>query len=63
MNYEDNPSSIKYYVKKYLNENKKRFYNKRIVDFPAGNGITSRIIKENGGIPLPFDGSGIFSGD
>ena len=55
MEYEDNPVSIKYYVKKYLLKNRKRFEGKNIVDFPAGNGITSRIIKETGGNPLPFD--------
>ena len=55
MNYEDNPKSIKYYVKKYLINNKESFKNKIVIDFPSGNGITSRIIKEIGGIPLPFD--------
>ena len=55
MKYEDNPSSIKYYVKKYLISNKERFKNKIIVDLPAGNGITSRLIREIGAIPKPFD--------
>ena len=55
MKYEDNPSSIKFYVKKYLLENAAAFKNKKIVDFPAGNGITSRILKEIGAEPLPFD--------
>jgi len=55
MQYEDNPKSIKYYVKRFLLENKERFKNKTIVDFPAGNGVTSRIIKEIGATPLPFD--------
>ena len=55
MKYEDNPSSIKYYVKKYLLGNRDRFLNKTIVDFPAGNGVTSRIITEIGAVPKPFD--------
>lgn len=55
MEYENNPVSIKYYVKKYILKHRKRFEGKKIVDFPAGNGITSRIIKEIGGEPLPFD--------
>lgn len=55
MNYEDNPISIKYYVKKYLIENSSKLINKTIVDFPAGNGITSKIIKQIGAVPLAFD--------
>lgn len=55
MNYEDNPNSIKYYVKQYLLSNKDRFKNKVIVDFPAGNGVTSNIIKNIGATPLAFD--------
>ena len=55
MNYEDNPKSIKFYVKRFLINNKDRFAGKKIVDFPAGNGITSRLIKEIGATPYPFD--------
>ena len=55
MNYEDNPKSIKFYVKRFLINNKDRFTGKKIVDFPAGNGITSRLIKEIGATPYPFD--------
>jgi len=55
MNHEDNPKSIKYHVKKFLLEEKNRFKGKTVVDFPAGNGITSRIIREIGGTPIPFD--------
>ncbi|MGK7389061.1 MAG: class I SAM-dependent methyltransferase [Candidatus Cyclobacteriaceae bacterium M2_1C_046] len=53
--YEDNPKSIKFYVKRYLQKNKKRFKNKKVVDFPAGNGVTSRILNEIGAIPLAYD--------
>lgn len=55
MKYEDNPKSIKYYVKRFLVQNKERIRGMKIVDFPAGNGITSRIIKEIGAEPFPFD--------
>lgn len=55
MKYEDNPKSIKFYVKRFLLQNKDRFTGKKIVDFPAGNGITSRLIKEIGATPYPFD--------
>lgn len=55
MRYEDNPCSIKYYVKKFLLANKGRFKNKLVVDFPAGNGITSRILREIGAVPIPLD--------
>ena len=55
MNYEDNPKSIKYFVKKYLIANKDLFKSKKVIDFPAGNGVTSRILKEIGAIPIPMD--------
>ncbi len=53
--YEDNPSSIKYHVKRYLLKHANRFVNKKVVDLPAGNGVTSRILKDIGAIPLAFD--------
>ncbi|MBA3971367.1 MAG: class I SAM-dependent methyltransferase [Bacteroidetes bacterium] len=53
--YEDNPKSIKYHVKKYLLKNQKRFSNKTVVDIPAGNGVTSKILKDIGAIPIAFD--------
>ena len=53
--YEDNPKSIKYHVKKYLTNNRERIVGKIVVDLPAGNGITTKIIQDIGGIPLPFD--------
>jgi SAM-dependent methyltransferase len=54
-NYENDPGSIKYHVKKYLLKNVSRIKDKTVVDLPAGNGITSRIIKEFGGKPIAFD--------
>ncbi|MFC1546814.1 methyltransferase domain-containing protein, partial [bacterium] len=55
MDFEDNPKSIKYYVKRYVMKNKEQFKDKIVVDIPAGNGVTSNIIREAGGIPKPFD--------
>jgi len=55
MKYEDNPKSIKYYVKRYLISNKNLYKDKNVIDFPSGNGITSRILKEVGAIPFPMD--------
>lgn len=53
--YEDNPGSIKYHVKKYLLKHQDFFKNKLVVDLPAGNGITCRILKDIGAIPIAFD--------
>jgi SAM-dependent methyltransferase len=53
--YTDNPRSIKYYVKNFFYREKSRFVGKKIVDFPAGNGVTSQIIKDIGAEPLAFD--------
>lgn len=55
MNYENNPASIKYYVKKYLLANASFYKGKKVIDFPAGNGITSGILKEVGANPIPMD--------
>lgn len=48
-------SDIKYYVKKYLIEQKSFFKNKVVVDLPAGNGYTSEVLSEIGAIPKAFD--------
>ena len=53
--YEDNPVSIKYHVKRFLIKHKHRFVNKTVVDVPAGNGVTSRILKDIGANPIAFD--------
>lgn len=53
--HENNPRSIKHHVKKYLTKNGMRIEGKTVVDVPAGNGVTSRIIKDLKGIPLAYD--------
>ena len=55
MTYEDNPKSIKYYVKRFIHREADRFKGKVVVDFPAGNGVTSKIIQDVGGQAVPFD--------
>lgn len=53
--YEDNPTSIKFYVKRYILKHAQKLKGKVVFDFPAGSGVTSRILKEVGAIPKPFD--------
>ena len=53
--YSDNPNSIKFYIKRFLIKNQTEIKGKTIVDLPAGNGITSTLIHELGGVPLSFD--------
>lgn len=55
MKHEDNPKSIKYRVKQYLIANKDFFRGKHVIDFPAGNGVTSRILQEIGATPKAMD--------
>jgi SAM-dependent methyltransferase len=55
MKYEDDHRSIKYFVKRFFLLNGERFRDRKVVDFPAGNGITSRILSEIGAKPLAFD--------
>lgn len=47
--------SVKEEVKKFLDINQAKFRGKTIVDFPAGNGVTSDLIRKIGAIPLAFD--------
>jgi len=51
----NNKKSIKYYIKKYLFENKNRFENKVVIDIPAGNGATTELLCELGATVKPFD--------
>lgn len=49
------PRSIKYHVNKFLVENSHRIKEKKVIDVPAGNGVTSGILKKLGAHPVPFD--------
>ena len=54
-NHSDNPKSVKFYVKKYLDNQKNELRNKIVLDIPAGNGVTTEILLENGALVEPFD--------
>ncbi len=51
----DNPKSIKYFVKKYIDSIKEGLKEKVVVDFPAGSGVTTSILKDIGAKVRPFD--------
>ncbi len=51
----NNPKSPKFYVKRYLDGKKKELQNKIILDVPAGSGVTTEILLENGAKVEPFD--------
>jgi len=51
----NNPKSIKYYVKKYLENIKAELKNKIVIDIPAGNGATSEILLNLGAKVKSFD--------
>ncbi|NSW44438.1 MAG: class I SAM-dependent methyltransferase [Bacteroidales bacterium] len=53
--YIHNPKSPKYYVKKYFDSIKDSFKDKVVVDLPAGNGVTSKILYEYGAKVMAFD--------
>lgn len=50
-----NRKSIKYYVRKYLLQNKELLKDKIAIDIPAGNGATSEILYEIGCKTEPYD--------
>ena len=52
---EDDPSSIKYYVKRFILSQSAIFMGKTVVDVPAGQGVTSRILHEAGARVIPMD--------
>jgi len=53
--HEDDPGSVKYHVKRFLINRRGELAGKTVIDFPAGNGVTSGIIREIGAEPVPFD--------
>jgi len=53
--HEENPDSIKFYVKNFIKNNNELFHKKKVLDLPAGSGITSRILREAGATPHPYD--------
>ncbi|MFC2101501.1 class I SAM-dependent methyltransferase [Bacteroidota bacterium] len=53
--HEEDPSSVKYHVKKILTSWKEQLTGKMVIDFPAGSGVTSRILRDLGANPVAFD--------
>lgn len=53
--HEDNPKSIKYHVKRFILENKDLWPGKTVVDMPAGNGFTSRLMHAQGAKMIALD--------
>lgn len=51
----NNPKSPKFYVKKYLDSIKETLKNKVVIDIPAGNGVTSKILHQYGANVIAFD--------
>ncbi len=50
-----NKKSIKYYVRNWIEKKRKKLQGKTVVDFPAGNGVTSKILFDAGANVYPFD--------
>ena len=51
----NNPKSIKYYVKQYFDGIKDQLKGITVIDFPAGNGVTSEILSNHGAKVEAFD--------
>jgi len=51
----NNPKSIKYYLKRYLESIKTELINKIVIDVPSGNGATSEILMKLGAKVEAFD--------
>jgi SAM-dependent methyltransferase len=55
MEYDDDPISIKYYVKRYILRHPEQFAGKVIVDAPAGSGSTTQTLREIGAAVYAYD--------
>lgn len=55
MDHTRNPRSIKFHVRRYLEEERGFITGKVVVDLPAGNGITTRMLRDLGARSLAFD--------
>ncbi len=53
--YESNPRSIKCHVARFFEREGQRFQGHRVLDLPAGSGLTSYHVVKSGGEALPFD--------
>lgn len=50
-----NKKSPKFYVKKYLEKHQEEIKGKYVIDFPAGNGVTSELLYQMGASVFAFD--------
>ena len=55
MQYEDNPVSIKFYVKRYILQHRQEFVDKVVIDAPAGSGTTSKALRDAGAEVHAYD--------
>lgn len=55
MQYENNPVSIKFYVKRYILQHREEFIDKVVIDTPAGSGTTSKALRDVGARVHPYD--------
>lgn len=55
MQHEDNPKSIKYYVKRWILSKGSWWENKVVIDFPAGNGVTTKLLDDAKANVVPMD--------
>jgi SAM-dependent methyltransferase len=55
MDHTRNPQSIKYHVRCYLEQEQEKLRGQVVVDLPAGNGVTTRILRDLGADPQAFD--------
>jgi len=54
-NHINNPKSIKFYIKEFIEKNKSKVTGKTIIDIPAGNGATTEILLNSGAKVEPYD--------
>lgn len=55
MQYDDNPVSIKFYVKRYIQQHRQEFGDKIAIDTPAGSGTTSKALRDAGAQVHSYD--------
>jgi SAM-dependent methyltransferase len=51
----EDTGSVKYHVRKILTTWQEKLKGKRVIDFPAGSGVTSGILRDLGADPMAFD--------
>ena len=51
----NNPKSIKFYIKEFIEKDKKKITEKTVIDIPAGNGATTEILLNIGAKVEPYD--------